>query len=548
MSSPQHFMDTSGDTEPVWIHTEPYSSRPHFPKLDKDLHTDVCIVGAGIGGISTAYELVSRGVNVVMIEAREVLSGETGRTSGHLSSALDDGYVEIAKKHGDDGAKAAAQSHTWALDHVGEVSKKLGIECEYRHLPGYEISQYPVGHPKHAEEIEQVKEEVEYCKKLGMNVTFQEGFAVKGWDGQIDQRDAAIFSGQATFHPTKYLVGLLKWLKDQPNFQCFTHTRMMDIEEKGVEILGMGSKDCHVKTDDGYTITCKDALEATCVPLQKLSVVAEMEYNRTYCIAIRVPKNYIEDCLLYDEAEAYKYIRFTACDEKDDYLVIGGCDHPVGQESEEGRFAELEQWVRERFTRAGSVDYKWSGQIFEPLDYVAFIGLNPGKKHTYIITGDSGNGLTHGVLAGKLIADEIQGVANPWSSLYDPKRVSSLAKKLPSIVSHAAEINTQYKRHLQSDITDIEDLAPGTGGVLNSATHKPLAVYKDDDGTVHKVSAVCPHLKGVVCWNNVEKSWDCPIHGSRFSKDGLLIMGPSKANLSPVDKDGEVLQQQAVKA
>lgn len=272
MSSPQHSMSTSGETEPVWIHTEPYSSRPQFPKLNKDLHTDVCIIGAGIGGISTAYELVTRGIDVVMIEAREVLSGETGRTSGHLSNALDDGYVEIAKKHGDDGAKMAAQSHTWAIDRVGEISKKLGIECEYRYLPGYEISQYPVGHPEHAKEVKEIKQEVEKARSLGMNATYQEGLVVKGWDGQIDQRDGAVFAGQATFHPTKYLVGVLKWLKEQPNFSCYTRTRMMDVKEKGVEILGMGSKDVEVSTDDGFTITCKDALEATCVPLQKVSM------------------------------------------------------------------------------------------------------------------------------------------------------------------------------------------------------------------------------------------------------------------------------------
>lgn len=187
MSDPQHFMKTSGETDAVWIHTDPYSNRPQFSPLTQDLDTDVCIVGSGISGISIAYELVSRGVNVVMIEARDILSGETSRTSGHLASALDDGYTEIAKKHGDEGAKAAADSHQWALNRVGQISKQLGIECEYRHLPGYEISQYPRGHPKHAEEISGLKEECEKARSLGLNATYEEGFAVKGWDGQIDQ-------------------------------------------------------------------------------------------------------------------------------------------------------------------------------------------------------------------------------------------------------------------------------------------------------------------------------------------------------------------------
>lgn len=393
-----------------------------------------------------------------------------------------------------------------------------------------------------------LKEEVRMAKELGLNAEFKENFAIKGWDGKIDQRDAAIFYDQATFHPTKYLVGVLEWLKTQPNFSCYTQTRMMSCEEKGIEILGLGSKSVQVKTLDGNTISCKDAVQATCVPLQKLSIVAQEEYYRTYCIAIRVPKGYIEDCLLYDETDPYHYVRLTACDENDDYLVVGGEDHKVGQDTTEGRYEALEQWVRERFTKAGSVDYKWSGQIFEPVDYMAFIGKNQGNQHIYITTGDSGNGLTHGVIAGKLLSDQILGIENEWGRLYDPKRLGSMLKSLPDMLSHDLQINAQYKRFLQSDISDIEDLGKGEGGVLNHKTGKPLAVYKDEQGGVHKFSALCPHLKGVVCWNKAEKSWDCPVHGSRFSREGVQIIGPAKAGLTPADESGESVQQTATAA
>jgi hypothetical protein len=144
---------------------------------------------------------------------------------------------------------------------------------------------------------------------------------------------------------------------------------MISIEEKGIEVpvLNIGEKTVKISTLGGHTITCKHAVEATCVPLQKLSVIAEMEYDRTYCIAIRIPKGSIEDCLLYDTAEEYKYLRLTECDEKDDYIVLGGCDHKVGQEDPTHRFEELEKWTRDRFTKAGTVDYKWSGQVFEPV-------------------------------------------------------------------------------------------------------------------------------------------------------------------------------------
>lgn len=123
-------------------------------------------------------------------------------------------------------------------------------------------------------------------------------------------------------------------------------------------------------------------------------------------------------------------MRLTACDDDEDYLIIGDCDHKVGREEPTGRFEVLETWVRERFTQAGRVDYTWSGQIQEPVDYLAFIGKNPGQSRTYIMTGDSGNGLTHYILGGKLIADEIQQISNPWSKLYSPGRVASIVKNV----------------------------------------------------------------------------------------------------------------------
>ncbi|KAL4892090.1 FAD dependent oxidoreductase-domain-containing protein [Aspergillus ambiguus] len=532
-SHEQHFMHTSGETDPVWVHQMPYSNYPHYPQLDHDIdNTDVCIIGSGVVGISTAYELVTRGKQVTMLEARNVLSGESGRTSGHLSNALDDGYINIKEKHGHEHAQFAADSHTWAIDRVADIVKKLAIDCEFRYLPAYMISQFPRDGADtlrdHDRDVSMLRSEAKLAHELGLDVSFRERYAVKGWDDRgPDQRDAAVFAGQATFHPTKYLLGVLAWLTGHPKFECYTHARMATIEE--------GQNGVYVQTADGHKVRCGAAVMATCVPIQKLSIIAEMEYMRTYCIAVRVPKGSIEDCLLYDTAEAYKYVRLTACNEEDDYLIVGGCDHKVGQEQTGGRFEELEAWVRERFPQAGTTDYRWSGQVFEPVDYMAFIGKNQGTSNTYTVTGDSGNGLTHGVLAGKLIADEIDGRENPWAALYNPSRLASITKAMPSMLKHDLQINAQYKRYLQSDIKDIEDLAVGTGGVLNKAfSAGPVAVYKDEAGKAHQLSAVCPHMKGMLTWNDTEKSWDCPVHGSRFSCDGVCIEGPAKSNLEPV--------------
>jgi glycine/D-amino acid oxidase-like deaminating enzyme len=204
-------------------------------------------------------------------------------------------------------------------------------------------------------------------------------------------------------------------------------------------------------------VHAEHAVEATNVPLQKLSIIAELSPERSYCIAIRVPRGSVEDCFIYDTADEYKYVRLTACDEKDDYLIVGGCDHAVGQEPASAeRFQELETWTRER--------------IQEPVDFVAYIGKNPGQERVYIVTGDSGDGLTHGVLAGRLIADEIDGKQNDWASLYSPKRLGSIIKTLPSMIKHDVQINLQYARLLSTDIEDIGQLGLGCGALLNTVS------------------------------------------------------------------------------
>ncbi|MCJ1479187.1 hypothetical protein MMC13_007871 [Lambiella insularis] len=263
-------------------------NRPQFSKLDKDIDTDVCVIGSGISGISVAEQYVRRGLNVVMLEAREILSGESGRTSGQLASDLDDGYTAVKKSFGFDAAKMATQSHDWAIKHAGEVAKELGIDCEYGMLKGYEVSQYPVGTNEHDEDMKKFKEEAQLANELGLESKYDDYLTIKGWTGS-----------QTTE-------------VEQPNFQCYTPTRVSDISESGIHVpivrVHLGPKSVTVSTLIGHSVKCNHAVQSTCVPLQTLSVIAQMEYHRTYCIAIRIPKGTVEDFLIYDSADSYKYV------------------------------------------------------------------------------------------------------------------------------------------------------------------------------------------------------------------------------------------------
>lgn len=217
-------------------------------------------------------------------------------------------------------------------------------------------------------------------------------------------------------------------------------------------------------------------------------------------------------------------------------LSLTSVDHPVGTETENSQqdlYARLEQWTLERWPMAGNIVQRWSGQIIEPLDAIGLIGHNPhDKENVFIVTGDSGDGLTNAAVAGMLLSDMIVGRPNEWAEVYDPTRKP--IKALPSYFQHILMINSRYRRWLsKGDIPDIESLPNQCGGVLYEAGQH-VAVYKDENGKVHRYTAVCPHMKGIVKYNKEERTFDCPIHSSRFTCYGKIINGPAKSDLAPV--------------
>jgi Rieske Fe-S protein len=255
---------------------------------------------------------------------------------------------------------------------------------------------------------------------------------------------------------------------------------------------------------------------------------------RTYVVAFQVPAGAIPLALYWDTADPYHYVRLARLDNGQELLIVGGEDHKTGQGHDEpGCFARLEAWARERFAEAGEVQYRWSGQVMEPMDGLAFIGRNPGdEENVYIANGDSGHGMTHGTIAGMLLTDLITGhEAGPWAKLYDPAR--RYLRASTRFVRENVNTAAQYLDWVTpGEISSATQLAPGEGAVIREGLHK-LAVCKDADGRIHRHSAVCPHLGCIVHWNSAEKSWDCPCHGSRFSPQGQVINGPALGGLAP---------------
>jgi Rieske Fe-S protein len=289
-----------------------------------------------------------------------------------------------------------------------------------------------------------------------------------------------------------------------------------------------------VATERGFQVVCGSVVVAANVPFNdRVTMHTKMAPYRTYVVGIRLNSRF-ENALFWDNGDPYHYLRFVRDGNGDQTLLVGGEDHRTGHgRREEEHYENLVRWAKDRLGIEGSVAFRWSGQILEPYDGLAFIGRNPGdEENVYIATGDSGHGLTHGTIAGMLLRDAILKKENPWSELYDPSRVS--LRSLNTYFKEAVSSTAPYREWVTpGDVSSLADIPAGEGAVIRAGVQK-IAAYKDSFGRPHLYSAVCPHLSGIVRWNSAEKTWDCPCHGSRFDRMGKVINGPAATGLKEV--------------
>lgn len=485
--------------------------------LTHDAKCDVCIVGAGIAGMSVAYSLARVGKSVVVIDDGPIGGGETSRTTAHLSNAIDDRYFEIEKQFGEKKARLAAESHTSAIARIEAIAAEEKIDCSFVRVDGY-LFVAP------GESREDLERELKAAHRAGLTeVARVERAPIDGYDTGA----ALLFPHQGQFHPLKYLEGLAHAIK-RTGGRIFTRTHVSKIE---------GGSPARIETNSGPLVTASAVVVATNTPVNdRVAIHTKQAAYRTFVIGARVPRGSVVRALYWDTLDPYHYVRLQSVSSEHDLLIIGGEDHKTGQEDDSNaRFARLETWARERFRAIEAIEFRWSGQVMETVDGLAFIGRNPmDKDNVYIATGDSGMGMTHGTIAGILFTDLILGRKNPWAELYDPSR--KIVSAASDFVRENINVAKQYTDFLTpGDIHSENDIPPGTGAIIRRG-FKKLAIYRDEKGALHERSAVCPHLGCIVAWNSLENSWDCPCHGSRFDAYGKVINGPAISDLARLDK------------
>ena len=512
---------TSGRNLSLWfdVITEPIS----YDKLNENLKTDVLVIGGGIAGITTAYCLAKEGREVVLVEDGYIGSGETGRTTAHITCALDDRYYELERIFDTETAHLAASSHMAAIEWIAKTVEEHKIDCHFKKVDGYLFL-----HP--SDKKENLDKEYAATRSVGLKTEMLNAIpSIAGEEGN----QCIKFPNQAQFHILLYLRGLAN-AAEQMGVKIFTKTKAENITKHGADA-------------NGYSIKASQIVVATNTPINDLlEIHTKQTAYRTYVIAGKIRKGSFPYSLWWDTGDhdskwtnrPYHYIRLEEYDEQHDMLISGGEDHRTGQAEEdhikeEDRYVRLENWTRTHFPAFESIDFKWSGQVMEPSDSLAFLGKNPGDDNIYIITGDSGNGITHGTIGGMILTDQITGKHNPWDKIYSPSRVT--LKATSEYLHDTGNILSQYGDWFtKEDVKEAADLRIGQGGIISSGLKK-IAVYRDEDNNLHVCSAVCPHMGGILHWNADEKTFDCPVHGSRFTTEGKIVNGPAIADLKKIE-------------
>jgi glycine/D-amino acid oxidase-like deaminating enzyme/nitrite reductase/ring-hydroxylating ferredoxin subunit len=499
-----------------WMHESPVIDAP---SLTSDAECDVVVIGSGIAGLSTAYELSRFGRSVIVIDRGGIGNGMTARTTAHLATELDDFYSELIRVRGEDEARLYHDSQVAAVNRIEAICRDEGIDADFARVDGYLF-------PAEEEHKADLEEEYQACKSIGVDVEWADRAPVPG----IDTGMALRFPNQGRFHPTKYLKGIAQAILDRGGRIYANTVHAGDKEtDGGVEIT----------TEAGPVIRAGAAVFCTNSPTNdKVAIHPKQTPDRTYVVAGPVPKGSVADALVWDTYEAYHYVRIQPLSETEDLLIVGGADHRSGEANDmDERLDSLESWTRERYPSFNQATYRWSGQVLETMDFMPFSGRNPGSKNIYVHTGDSGMGITNGVAGSLTIMPLIIGEDSRYAPLLDPGRKSfTSTSSIGEFVREQAGSAKNLMEHVTGgEIASTDELAPGEGGLMRKGLTK-IAVYKDESGAIIQRSAVCTHLGCIVHWNGFEKCWDCPCHGSQFAPDGQVLNGPAVKPLAEVEE------------
>ncbi len=489
-----------------------------YAPLSRDHRVDVVVVGGGITGVTAAYLLRQAGKSVALVERACAGESETGHTTAHLTAVTDRRLTDLVDDLGADHAQAVWDAGLAAIAQIQSIVTAEKIDCDLCWVPGYLFSPAEEDREKGRSAM---RREAELAADLGFDAAFVEETPVFG-------RPGVRFEDQARFHPTRYLSALLQQI---PGENCFVF--------EGSEVTEVSDNPLQVHVGR-HKITADFLIMATHVPLtlgigalRATMLQTDLFQYSTYAIHGRAPKGTAPEGLYWDTTPgAYDYLRVDTCRGYDD-VIFGGEDHKTGQSEDTRRcFTALESRLA-KLLPGVKIMHQWSGQVIETRDGLPYIGEATPRR--FAATGYAGNGMTFGTLAGLMAADAATGRTNPWRHLFDVGRTHIIAGAWNYIKE-----NKDYPYYMIRDRfagaegKSLRAVARGSGKILDLDGQR-VAVYRDEHGNVTRLSAACTHMGCHVDWNEAERTWDCPCHGSRFTAEGRVIAGPAEKALTRLD-------------
>lgn len=481
--------------------------RPSYPKLTKDIEVDVAIIGGGITGVTTAYQLVQSGKKIAILEANKIGGVTSSSSTGNLYIGVQALYQNIIKKFDLTTAKKVAQSRKDAIEYIEKTVSENNISCHFTRRPWYIYAN---------KEIKTFKDEVECLKRMGFNIDYTSEFPLS-----TKFHRAALMPNQARFNPLQYIVSLAAESVKR-GCEIFEKTRIIKISETDI---------CKLETNIA-TVHAKKVLLATHTPIGINSTQFFTAPYRSYVIAAKTQENnYPEGHFWNVDTPKNTICTHSISNEHPELIMIAGSHHKTGQEPPmDKHYKVLEKLLTKKFNLA-KITHQWSAQHYQSADCLPYIGLATWtSKHIYLATGYWADGLTYGTLAGLLISDSILQNKNPFASVYQSTRHNLIAAA-PFSIKENANVFLQYLKDIPIfSSPNLTKIKMGKGKIVEINQEK-CAVSRDESNQLHVVSAVCPHMKCIVNWNDAEKTWDCPCHGSRFTVKGIVIEGPATQNL-----------------
>jgi len=490
-------------TASIWENTA--KAAMMYPVLSGDKEADVVIIGGGITGLTATMLLSDAGKKVIVLEALQIGLGTTGNSTGNLYVTVDEHLSVIKRKWSSDVMKAVVKSRSAALDLIEQTIKRFNIECDF-----YRTS-FNFFAESLNEDIEDfIKDEYEALTEAGLDPKLSENPGMP-----FEVKKAISVDGQAQFHPLKYIIQLAQNISAK--CEIYENSQMEDFDEaNGV-----------VKTKNG-SVKAKQVIMATHTPKGVWMIQGALGPYREFGVAAELRSGSFPKGIFWGLNPPKHSVR-TYRNEGKDYIMVIGDKYKTGQGEDTSDYVEgLNKYLEFRFD-VGTERFIWAGQHYRPADGLPYIGKHSDKM--YFLTGFATDGLVYGVLASMIVSDQILGNTNPWEETYKLKRFTPV-KSFKEFFKENVDNFVQYVKDTpwNIDADSLEKVLAGQGKVIEKGGEK-VAVYRDEKGTAHIVSAVCTHMKCIVNWNPVEKTWDCPCHGSRFSIDGQVLEGPAITNL-----------------